>query len=333
MSMTNINMKMNIRKPFLLSPAAKDYLWGGSKLKEDYNKNIDINPLAETWECSTHPDGPSIIASGSFEGLTLAQLVHLYPEILGEKNQKYNDLPILVKLIDAKEKLSVQVHPDDEYAFKYENESLGKTEMWYVLDADSDANIVYGFNSVINKRIFKNAVKEKKTEKYLNKVGVKKGDFYCINPGVVHAIGSGVVIAEIQENSNLTYRIYDYNRLDKNGKERELHIDKALDVINYSYTGISNNKMKLVKYEKNCSKELINRCKYFEVWKYSIDNKNIDIITNEKYFSVILCIDGKGTLSFKDGKIDFLKGSCIFIPANSVGLILSGKCEFLKINS
>ena len=224
------------RKPFLLKPAAKDYLWGGSRLNDDFSKNIDMQPLAETWECSTHPDGPSVIASGEFEGMELAELLRRFPEFIGEhpRSNPYleaGELPILIKFIDAKKDLSVQVHPDDEYARNKEGELFGKTEMWYVLDAAKDAKLVYGFYHDMDKKKLRHSIENGTVEKYLQKVPVHRDDVFFIEAGTVHAIGAGALIAEIQENSNLTYRLYDYNRRDKQGKLRELHVDKALDVV------------------------------------------------------------------------------------------------------
>ena len=219
-------------KPFLLTPAGKDYLWGGNRLKTEFNKEIDLVPLAETWECSTHPDGPSVIVTGRHAGKTLAELLKEHPEYLGKHPGTEGELPVLIKFIDAKKNLSVQVHPDDDYARKYENGQLGKTEMWYVMDAAPDAQLVYGFNHDITKEQLRQSLKDGTVEKYLQKVKIQKDDVFFIEAGTVHAIGAGALIAEIQESSNLTYRLYDYNRVGKDGKLRELHIDKALAVAN-----------------------------------------------------------------------------------------------------
>ncbi len=331
---TNINSKINY--PFLLSPAAKDYLWGGLRLKEDYGKNIDINPLAETWECSTHPDGPSIVASGEFKGQTLSEVLKKNPHFLGTHPRTEGELPILVKLIDAKKKLSVQVHPDDEYAKLNENGSLGKTEMWYVIDADKNANLVYGFNCKIDKNKVKDSINNGTIEKYLKKVNVKKDDLFYIEAGTVHAIGEGTLIAEIQESSNLTYRLYDYNRVDKNGKLRELHIDKALDVMNCNSSDNVRQPMRLFSYKNGCSEELLCRCKYFEVHKSNINTerykKMYDFKTQSNSFHVLLCVDGCGTIISDKEKLYFFKGDCIFVPANSANLKIHGIATLLNIS-
>ena len=223
-------MEHSKNRPFLLKPQGKDYLWGGSRLKEDYHKNMNLTPLAETWECSVHPDGPSEIVSGVHKGRLLKSVLDEYPDYLGTHPDRRFGLPILVKLIDAKEKLSVQVHPDDAYAAKHENGSLGKTEMWSVLDAEEDAELTFGFVRDMDRETLLHALDTDSLEKYLQRVKISKDDVFYVKAGTVHGIGAGAVIAEIQENSNLTYRLYDYNRIDKDGNARELHIQKALDV-------------------------------------------------------------------------------------------------------
>ena len=214
--------------PFLLTPAAKDYLWGGSRLNDDFAKGIELSPLAETWECSTHPDGQSRVAA---TGETLGDLLAAHPEYLGTHPLATTggraELPILIKLIDACRDLSVQVHPDDAFAREHEN-SLGKTEMWYVLAAKKDAEIVYGFNRDMEPGELRRALRSGTVGNCLNHIPVHKDDLFYVEAGTVHAIGAGVLLAEIQENSNITYRLYDYDRIDRDGKKRELHVEKAL---------------------------------------------------------------------------------------------------------
>ena len=203
----------NGRKPLLLRPSGKDYLWGGSRLNDEFEKNIDMDPLAETWECSTHPDGPSYVVGGAFDGQELAEVLKAHPEYLGERHKGENTLPILIKFIDAKKDLSVQVHPTDEYAQENENGQLGKTEMWYVLDASKDAKLVYGLKRERTEQQMRDAIAKGTLMKDLQWVPVKKDDLFFIKAGTIHAIGAGALVAEIQENSNLTYRLYDYDRV------------------------------------------------------------------------------------------------------------------------
>ena len=220
--------------PFLLKPAAKDYLWGGRRLNDEFNKGIDVYPLAETWECSTHPDGMSLVASGTDAGKPLIQVLRERPDYLGTHPLQIMsgkpELPVLIKLIDATQDMSVQVHPDDAYALENEN-CLGKTEMWYVLAVRKGASLVYGFNQDMDRERVQNALADGTIEKYLNRVPVRENDVFFVEAGTVHAIGAGIIMAEIQESSNLTYRLYDYGRVDRNGKQRELHVEKAMKAL------------------------------------------------------------------------------------------------------
>ena len=325
-------------KPFLLSPAGKDYLWGGQRLNDEYAKNINLSPLAETWECSTHPDGPSVVASGEYEGMTLAEVLKAHPEFLGTHPISVigEGIPILVKFIDAKNDLSVQVHPSDEYAKEHENGQLGKTEMWYVVDAEPGAELVYGFKNEVTKEQVRASISDGSIEKYMHTVLVHKGDMFYIEAGTVHAIGGGILIAEIQESSNLTYRLYDYNRIDKNGKLRELHIDKALDVIKLGSSAEPRQPMRKLQYKPGSAYELLSRCKYFQVERMLINTERIKTMaefqSSETSFEVLLCIDGCGVMFGEDVSINIFRGDCIFVPANSEKLKIHGKAEFLRIS-
>lgn len=339
MTNTNMNWKINKEKtaarPFLLKPAGKDYLWGGNRLKDDYSKEVNMEPLAETWECSTHPDGPSLAAGGDFDGMTLNEVIRLHPEYLGTHPRTEGELPILIKLIDAKRDLSVQVHPDDEYAREHENGSLGKTEMWYVLDAAKDSSLIYGFRRDMDRERLQKCLLEGTVEKYLQKVPIQKDDVFYIEAGTVHAMGAGTVMAEIQESSNVTYRLYDYHRVDKNGQERELHIDKALQVVNLKGSDQPRQPMRVLRYKKGCASELLCRCRYFQVERMLINTERCremaDYRTDSNSFQALLCVDGCGTLSGEDVMINFFKGDCIFVPADSIALKLHGRAQLLKV--
>lgn len=321
-------------EPFLLKPAGKDYLWGGTRLTDDFSKEMELVPLAETWECSTHPDGPSVVISGQHAGKLLTAVIEEHPEYLGTHPKAMGGLPILVKFIDAKKDLSVQVHPDDGYAMKYENGSLGKTEMWYVVDAEKDASLIYGFHHDMERKDLEKSLKEGTVEKYLQKVRIQKDDVFFIEAGTVHAIGAGALMAEIQESSNLTYRLFDYNRVDKAGKKRELHIQKALEVINLKGSQEPRQPMRVLKYKKGSASELLCRCKYFQVERLLVNTERYremaDYRTGENSFEVLLCISGCGTLKGRE-VIPFIKGDCIFVPANSAPLKIHGKAQFLRI--
>lgn len=330
--MTSRNMN---NLPFLLKPVGKDYLWGGNRLNEDFSKSIAMSPLAETWECSTHPDGPSIVADGEFAGRTLRDVLKEYPEFLGSHPRTQGELPILIKFIDAQKDLSVQVHPDDEYAMQYENGSLGKSEMWYVLDAAEDAKVVYGFYHDMDREKLRESIENGTVEKYLQKVPVKKDDVFFIEAGKVHAIGAGALIAEIQENSNLTYRLYDYNRVDKNGQKRELHIEKALAVAELKSSREPVQPMRVLKYRRGCASELLCRCKYFQVERMLLNTEQhdepVDFQTQDNSFQVLLCTEGCGVLWGQDVRLNFCKGDCVFVPANSILLKIHGKAQLLNV--
>lgn len=334
MCMTNKNSLLH--KPFLLKPAGKDYLWGGDRLNYDFKKNIAMSPLAETWECSTHPDGMSIVASGEFCGQTLSDVLKAHPTFSGTHPHTKDELPILIKLIDAKKDLSVQVHPNDEYARKYENGQLGKTEMWYVLDASPYARLVYGLNHRTSKNTIRQAIETGQLEKYLQKVPIQKDDVFYIEAGTVHAIGAGALIAEIQENSNLTYRLYDYDRVDKDGKKRPLHVEKALEVADLNGNAEPKQPMRVLKYRQGYASELLCRCRYFQVERILLNTEtNHNMITfrvGDTSFNVFLCVGGCGVMFFGNESLPFFKGDCIFIPAESMEIKIHGKASLLKVS-
>lgn len=313
-----------------LFPAGKDYLWGGTRLRDEFGKKINLIPLAETWECSVHPDGPSVVENGEFSGQTLAEVLKAHPEYMGSKMRGQKELPVLIKFIDAKKDLSVQVHPDDEYARLHENQN-GKTEMWYVVDADKDANLIYGFAHEVNKDILADAVKTGTLGKHLQKIKVKKGDVYFVPAGVVHGLGAGILVAEIQENSNVTYRVYDYDRTDKNGKKRELHFDKAVEVMQMEAAANVQQRGRMVHYEPGCSREILCRCKYFETERIRVkQGLSFDVL--DESFQVLLCLNGEGGIEGGDHPaVRFKKGDCLFLPAGLGKCILLGETEVLKV--
>ncbi len=339
--MINRNMNRSFRKPepFLLQAVGKDYLWGGTRLEQEFGKKLGKTILAETWECSTHPDGVSVVASGEFSGELLSEVLQKYPEMLGShpaKIGKPGELPILVKLIDAGEDASIQVHPDDVYASQHENGANGKAEMWYVMDAKEDARLIYGFYQDMEKATLEKGIADGSIEKYLRKIKVKKDDVFFIPPGCVHAIGAGILIAEIQQNSNVTYRLYDYNRKESNGKERELHIQKALEVADLNAGKSPRQPMRIMKYQPGCATELLCRCKYFQVERVLLNTEKggagADLSVDEHSFAVLLCLSGEGKLK-GNSELAFSKGDCIFIPADMGKIVLSGKAQILKIRS
>jgi len=300
-----------------LKPAFKDYLWGGKRLKTLFDKKSPYDITAESWELSCHPDGMSIIAEGDDIGMTLFDWNLKYgSSVLGKNCVRFENFPILVKLIDATQSLSVQVHPDDDYALANENQ-YGKTEMWYIIDHEPGAFLYHGLSHDITEQEFGAAIENDTVTDYLRKVEVKKGDIFFIEAGTIHAIGAGIVIAEIQQNSNLTYRVFDYNRADVNGQKRQLHKDKVLEVSKLS-----------AEKEKHNFGEHIAACKYFVTDKINIDG-NYKGFSGEMSFHHILIISGGGKAENSGEITNFHAGDSLFISAESKEYELSGKFSAL----
>ena len=318
-------------EPFLPKLAYKDYLWGGEKLKTEYHKETDLSPLAESWECSTHPDGTSLALIDQNE-IPLTEVLKRHPEILGTHPRTRDTLPILIKLIDAKKDLSVQVHPDDDYARIQEHGSLGKSEFWYVLEAEPGASRVYGVSQDVTEEQIRQGIADGTIRKYLQKVPVKRNDVFFVQAGTVHAIGKGIVIAEIQESSNLTYRLYDYNRRDRNGNLRELHLDKALDVLNLHSSAEPVQPMRLLNYQPGFASEFLTRCRYFQVERIllSAEASEVSYYTDSSSFEVLMCVQGQGELKGTEFRIPFGKGDTVFVPADSEKMRFTGKAELLR---
>ena len=294
---------MNIQK---LYPVCKDYLWGGNKLTEKYGKLTDCSPCAESWELSFHKDGKTCIEGGA----TLESVAT--KEALGSNAEDFSFFPVLIKFIDAQGDLSVQVHPSDAYALEKEN-SFGKTEMWYIVEADEGAGLYLGFNRDVTLAEYEQAIKENTLTDLLNFYPVKAGECYFIPSGTIHAIGSGCLICEIQQNSNLTYRVYDYGRRDKNGNTRELHVDKALLVTT------------LAKHEnKTLSGDVLGVSKYFSVRRLSV-NGTTEGKTTGKTFHCLSCVKGAGKI---DGQ-DVRTGDSFFVPADYGRYTISGEMELI----
>jgi mannose-6-phosphate isomerase len=280
-----------------------------------------MTPLAESWELSAHKDGESKVVGGKYDGLTLSEYIEAIGRgALGKKSEKYDYFPLLIKFIDAKGDLSVQVHPNDEYALVHEGE-YGKTEMWYVLDCDEGATLYYGFLKDTTKKEYQCAIKEGRLTEILNKVTVKKGDVFFIPAGTVHAIGAGIVICEIQQNSNTTYRVYDYMRKDANGNMRPLHIEKALEVSNLKKSPT----LPEIGDGDDC---LLAECEYFKVRRVKVQGFGEVEASGESFLSLTVT-DGCGTLIFDDERLDFCKGDSIFVPAQDKKLGVEGACELI----
>ena len=309
-----------------LLPAFKDYLWGGTKLKENYNKKTDLDIVAESWELSTHKDGQSIVDSGEYKGLTLSEYVEkLGKDALGTKGNAFEFFPILIKFIDAKGNLSIQVHPDNEYALRVEKE-YGKTEMWYILDAEEGASLYYGTNKEITKDEFRARIEDNTILDVLKKVPVHKGDVFFIESGTIHAIGEGIVICEIQQNSNTTYRFYDYHRQDANGRERELHIDKSFDVADF---GLHCNKVATPFTDADTTQEklLVDR-REFSVRLVDVAGSYV-LPQDEKRFYCLSNVSADCVLRYQGEELPFAFTENIFVPAGCADIEICGKARIL----
>ena len=307
-------------KPLLLTPVYKDYIWGGEKLVKEYGKETDLRPVAESWELSCHHDGLTIIRGGEFDGMTLCEYIKNHTGCLGTDSPS-EELPILIKLIDACDKLSVQVHPNDEQAKTWENQN-GKTEMWYVVDAEEDAKITYGVKKEITKDELRKSIENNTVEELLNTVNSKKGDVFFVEAGTIHAIGKGNLIAEIQQNSNVTYRLYDYARVGKDGKLRPLHIEKGVEA-----SVLTPPKSREIK-TLNDGTHLIGECEYFSVRELKLEGSYSSIAYNKSYVALLVA-DGGLTLESEDFSQNLSKGETVFIPAGLGEFGLNGKATLL----
>lgn len=277
-----------------LQPACKGYLWGGEKLREQFHIQSDVSPLAEAWVLSAHPDGES-----TANGVPFSQYLQNVPT--GEKASRFADFPVLIKLIDAKQDLSVQVHPDG---------ADGKTEMWYVLSAEEGASLYYGFSREVSADEVRARIADGTLTDLLNRVPVTAGDVFFIPAGTVHAIGAGLVICEIQQNSNTTYRLYDYNRRDKEGNLRPLHIDEALSVATLTPVPMVGG-----------DGDTLADCPYFRVRRVQ---GAVQIQMTADSFHAVTVVAGAGTLTADGETIAFTQGDCFFIPAGDKTYTVAG---------
>lgn len=321
----------NYLLPLKLKPAFQNYLWGGTKLRTVYHKAAPKNwqKVAESWELSIHPHGLSIIAGGPFAGQTFAEYLQAAgPKVLGKRFTKAH-LPILIKFIDAADNLSIQVHPNDNYARKYENSS-GKTEMWYVVAAEPGAFIYYGFKKKISAKEFKQRIADQTLPQVLKKIPVKAGDVFFIPAGTLHAIGKGSLIAEIQQSCDLTYRIYDYGRVGDDGKPRQLHIDKACDVTELKPSKQKINK-KQIPLSKTARIRTLVEYQDFITKKITLDEGKLELLSLDDTYQALIVVKGKFTLIYQDKKYQLANGETIFLPAGLGTYHLQGKGELLLI--
>ena len=298
------------RYPLFLQPIAKTALWGGDRLLRDWHKTSDGDTLAESWELSVRPKETCTVQNGEAAGLSLAEaLLRMGGDAVSPAYAKGERFPLLVKLIDAAEALSVQVHPDDAYAEETAGES-GKTELWYIVEAREDAHILYGLRKGLDEKDFALAVREGRVSDVLCVQPVRAGECYFIPSGTVHAIGAGILVAEIQQNSDLTYRVYDYDRVGADGRPRELHVEQAMAVVR----PWTSEQIDSVRYERGREEEDLANCRYFSVKCHLVDGL-WQARTEDDRCSHLLCIAGEGVLRFAETRYPVRKGSSILLPA------------------
>lgn len=309
---------MGKKEILFLNPVFKQMIWGGRKLADKWHYDIPGDNTGECWAVSAHPNGDCTVKGGSYDGKKLSALWAEAPELFGNTNS--DRFPLLVKIIDAKDDLSIQVHPDDAYAGRNENGSFGKTECWYILDAPEGASLVIGHNAK-DKEELADMIRNGRWKAFLREVPVKKGDFIQIDPGTVHAIKGGIEILETQQNSDITYRVYDYDRL-TDGKPRELHVEKSLDVITVPARAAEDSVLSAAGGEKN-EMMLLVACKYYRVWKLAVENR---ACFDQKYpFLIMSVIEGEGKIDGHPVK----KGDHFILPDGYGETVVEGKLQMI----
>ena len=320
-------------KPLRLAPVFKDYIWGGNKLKNQYGKETPYDITAESWEFSCHEDGMCTVSGGEFHGKTLQEVIDIFRKkgvsIVGTNCNRFDRFPVLNKLIDANDSLSVQVHPTDDYAKVHENGSYGKTEVWYVVDAEPGATLVYGMAKDMTKAEFLEAISKNTLTECLNFVPVKPGDVFFVESGLVHAIGPGILICEIQQNSNTTYRVYDWGRMGADGKPRELHVEKAVEVSRLTKETKTDFAPALILDENGVKIYSVASCPYFTVKKYTVE-ASTSLFTTPESFSCITILHGAGEIKVDGENFPYRKGDTFFFAAQEAEISITGACEFLE---
>ena len=314
--------------PMKLEAPLKDYLWGGMRLKDEYGKKTNLDKVAESWELACHKDGKSKIVNGEAAGLFLEDwLAGQDKSVLGTNAASFPYFPLLIKLIDAKGDLSVQVHPDNDYAMRVEGE-YGKTEMWYIVDCEPGASLLYGFKEKISKEEFERRIADNTLLEVCNRVPVKKGDVFFIDSGTLHAIGKGILICEIQQNSNTTYRIYDYGRVGKDGKPRELHVKKAIDVTKLEPPTKPTTALAKIDIIPGLDMKLLAECEYFTAYHATLKGE-ASLKAGSESFQTFTVLSGSLKLTSGDTVLDFYKGESVFIPAGLGIYTLTGDATFI----
>ena len=319
--------------PLKFKPIYKEKIWGGRNLKNKFDKNIPDGNIGESWEITAQEDETSIIANGPLAGKSLTYLLNTKKEqLFGEKFNDQKNFPLLIKFLDAHSKLSVQVHPNEEYSNKFKSAS-SKTEMWYIIDAKPGAKIVYGLKENVAKNKLKEATKSGELDEYLREVSVKPGEFYFIPGGTVHAIEEGIFLAEIQQSSDTTYRLYDWDRKDEKGNTRPLHIEKAFDIINLprkdNTKGVNNSKQEFFYQKENFTVQILTASPYFVVEKIQLNGTYNFNDKNDRFYILMNITESKQIFSEK--KYLLQPGETMLLPAELNNVDIKGKGDFLKI--
>ncbi len=314
--------------PLKFKPIYKEKIWGGKKFKEYFHRKIPAENTGESWEIAAHKNSISTVSNGPLAGKKLDNLISNWPgRMIGKEQKTMDSFPLLIKLLDASDKLSIQVHPHNNYAKLVSGES-GKSEMWYILSAEPKAKLIYGFKKGTTCRDIRKAINSGNLEKYLNEISVKPGDTFYIPAGTVHGIGKGILLAEIQENSDTTYRLYDWNRTDKRGNKRPLHINKALEVINFDFS--KHDFKNLIYDHENYRQNYLAACSSFAVEKINI-KKEFFLNTEGNKFYIILSLKGNGKIYYHKDIFNFSSGESIFLPASLGAMKITGDSTFLLI--
>ncbi|MFL0557234.1 mannose-6-phosphate isomerase, class I [Paenibacillus barengoltzii] len=310
-----------MNEPIFLQPIFQERIWGGTKLRDLFGYDIPNDHTGECWAVSAHPNGQSVVKNGPYQGMKLGDLWTSHPELFRSSSKVF---PLLTKILDASDDLSVQVHPDDEYAGKYENGELGKTECWYIVDAEPGAVIIYGHEAKTKEELV-SMIENGEWDRFLTKVPVKPGDFFYVPSGTLHALGKGIVVLETQQSSDTTYRVYDYDRRDKDGNTRELHLEKAIDVTTVpqayepvTYETKQKDGLAITSFVSNS---------FFTVEKWNVSG-NAEVAPNEKY-TIFSVLAGSGTLTAGEHRYDLVKGDHFILPANFGPYRFSGELEFI----
>lgn len=311
-----------MKQPIFLQPVFQERIWGGTKLKEHFRYNIPFNQTGECWAISAHSNGQSIVSSGKYKGLTLENLWKNHQELFG--GHKSNVFPLLTKILDANSDLSVQVHPDDDYANKYENEKIGKTECWYIIDCKEDAEIVFGHNATTKEELI-NMIHDGKWNELLRRKKIKPGDFLYVPSGTIHALCEGTLVLETQQSSDITYRVYDYDRVDKSGKKRTLHLDKSIEVTTVPHQEKENNISS--KKENGATITTLIKTKYFSIYKWEVKEKVA--FSQLKKFQLVSVLDGEGKLKTEEGTYAIQKGDHFILPSTLDDFQIEGNVNMI----